>query len=62
MILLETGFFKSCKTKTCEVDECGYDLYEVEELLLAGIVEPDGMAPVINPLDKGILKNSKEFL
>ena len=50
---------KSCKTKTCEVDECGYDLYEVEELLLAGIVEPDGMAPVINPLDKGILKNSK---
>ena len=53
---------KCCKTKKCEEEECRYDLYEMEELLLAATVQPDATATLINPLDMEIRKNSNQPL
>ena len=49
---------RSCKTESCKIEECGYDMFKMKDLLLAGESESDEMAPLINPLDKPIRQNS----
>ena len=49
---------RSCKTESCKVEECGYDMFTMKDLLLAGETESDEMAPLINPLDKPVRQNS----
>ena len=47
-----------CTSESCKREECGYDMFKLEELLLAGETEEDELAPLINPLDKPIRQNS----